>query len=60
MTVTITDFARATGIRPQTVYSWIRRGKLPTGVMVAGIGKSKILKVVKASEYFEMIETQLA
>ena len=59
MTVTISDFARATGVSPQTVYSWIRRKRLPKGVAVAGIGKSKILKVIKASEYFEMLETQL-
>lgn len=60
MTVTITDFAAATGISPQTVYSWIRRNKMPKGVALAGIGKSRILKVTKASDYFQLLETQLA
>lgn len=60
MTVTVSDFSKITGVPRMTVYSWIYRAQMPKGVTVAGIGKSKILKITKASDYFEMIETQLA
>jgi hypothetical protein len=60
MTVTVSDFERITGVKRMTVYSWIYRNKMPRGIAVAGIGKSKILKVSKTSDYFELLETELA
>lgn len=60
MTITVSDFARATGVPRDTVYSWIYRQKMPKGIKLAGIGKTKILEVKKDSEYFEMVQTELA
>lgn len=60
MTITVSDFARATGVKRDTVYSWIYRDKMPKGIKLAGIGKTKILDVKKESEYFEMVQTELA
>lgn len=59
MKVTVSDFQKITGISRHTVYSWIYRNKMPKGLSVAGIGKSKILNVSKGSEYFEKLEKQL-
>lgn len=59
MKVTVSDFQKITGISRHTVYSWIYRNKMPKGLSVAGIGKSKILNVSKSSEYFEKLEKQL-
>lgn len=56
MTITISDFSRITGVKRDTVYSWIYRRKLPKGITLAGIGKTKILKVSSASEYFEQVD----
>lgn len=59
MTITVSDFQRITGVSRHTVYSWIYRSKLPKGITVAGIGKSKILKVSRQSDYFEQLEKEL-
>lgn len=59
MNITISDFQRITDVPRMTVYSWIYRNKLPKGITIAGIGKSKILRVTRQSEYFEKIERQL-
>ncbi len=59
MNVTVSDFNRITGISRHTVYSWIYRDKMPDGLSVAGIGKSKILKVSKSSEYYKKLEKEL-
>lgn len=60
MTITVSDFQRITGVSRHTVYSWIYRNKMPKGMKLAGIGKSKILKVSRDSEYFEELEKQMA
>lgn len=59
MTITVSDFQRITGISRHTVYSWIYRNKMPKGLKLAGIGKSKILKVSKDYEHFEDLEKAL-
>jgi len=59
MKVTVSDFQRITGISRHTVYSWIYRNKMPSGLSVAGIGKSKILNVSRNSEYFNKLEKEL-
>lgn len=58
--ITVSEFARITDTKRDTIYSWIYRGKLPKGIRLAGIGKSKILEVSKSSDYFEMVSTELA
>jgi len=55
MNITISDFQKKTGVSRDTVYSWIYRNKLPKGVTLAGIGKTKILNVSKSSDYFDKI-----
>jgi len=60
MILTVTEFEKATGVSHNTVYSWIARQKMPKGITLAGIGKSKILKVSKISDYYEMVQTELA
>lgn len=59
MTITVSDFQRITGVSRHTVYSWIYRNKMPKGMKLAGIGKSKILKVSRECEYFEKIEERI-
>jgi len=59
MKVTVSDFQRITGVSRHTVYSWIYRNKMPKGLSVAGIGKSKILNVSRNSEYFNKLEKEL-
>jgi len=59
MKVTVSDFQRITGVSRHTVYSWIYRNKMPKGLSVAGIGKSKILNVSKSSEYYDQLESNL-
>lgn len=59
MKVTVSDFNKATGISRHTVYSWIYRDKMPEGLSVAGIGKTKILHVSRKSEYYDLIEKQV-
>lgn len=60
MIVTVSDFQRITGISRHTVYSWIYRNKMPKGLVVAGVGKSKILEVKKDYEYFTAIKKALS
>lgn len=58
-TITVSDFQRITGISRHTVYSWIYRNKMPEGLKLAGIGKSKILHVSKNNAYFDKISKEL-
>jgi len=60
MIVTVSDFQRITGISRHTVYSWIYRNKMPKGLGVAGVGKSKILEVKKDYEHFTDIKKALS
>lgn len=59
MKVTVSDFQRITGVSRHTVYSWIYRDKMPKGLSVAGIGKSKILNVSRVSDYYGQLEKEL-
>jgi hypothetical protein len=60
MTITVTDFERITGISRHTVYSWIYRDKMPSGITkVETIGKTKLIKITKESEYFKKVSKQL-
>lgn len=60
MTVTVTDFERITGVSRHTVYAWFYRDKFPAGIQAApSLGTTKILKIKKASKYYEKVEKQL-
>lgn len=56
MIITISDFQRITGVSKHTVYAWYYRNNFPEGIEPSEIlGKTKILKVKKASKYFDII-----
>lgn len=55
MIVPVSDFSRITKVSRNTVYSWIYRNNMPEGVSLANVGKTKILKVKKESEYFSVL-----
>lgn len=60
MTITVTDFERITGVSRHTVYAWFYRDKFPEGIKAAtSLGSTKLLKVGKASEYYDKLEKQL-
>lgn len=56
MTITVTDFERITGVSRHTVYAWFYREKFPKGVKpVPSLGSTRLIKIGKASEYYDQI-----
>lgn len=61
MTITVTDFERITGTSRHTVYAWFYRDKFPEGIKAAqSLGSTKLLKVGKASEFYDKISKKLS
>lgn len=56
MIVTVAEFAEKTGMNLNKVYYKIYRDKLPKGVKLAGIGKTKHLAVTKEFEHFDKLK----
>ena len=56
MFVTVSEFAKITGISRHTVYSWIYRNDVPAGLEPGKIGvKTHILTVRRGSEHYDKI-----
>lgn len=60
MIITVSDFARITGVPRDTIYSWFYRGVFPEGIESSPIlGKSKVLKVTTKSKYYKAVKNEL-